>query len=103
MQFVDEENDIVELANLLHDRLETLLELSAVLGPRDQRAEVQRQQTLVDEPLGYAARGHLLRQAFDDGRLPDPGFADEHRVVLRATHEDLDYPLQFFGAANERI
>jgi len=31
-------------------------------------------------------------QAFDDGGLADPGFADEHRVVLGATGEDLDDP-----------
>jgi hypothetical protein len=35
MELVDEQDDVVGLNDLLHDDLETLLELAAVLGSRD--------------------------------------------------------------------
>ena len=46
MQLVDEENAVTRGADLLDDLLQALLELAAILGARDQRADVQRQQAL---------------------------------------------------------
>ena len=84
MDLVDEQDDVASLADLLHDLLEALLELTAVLGAGDQRAQVERVDLLVFEEAGHVVLGDALGQALDDGGLADAGLAHEHRVVLGA-------------------
>jgi hypothetical protein len=48
----------------------------------------------LDDPLG---------QALDDGRLADSRLAQQDRVVLGATREDLDDPVHLVVAADQRV
>ena len=85
VQLVDEQDDpALGLLDLLEDGLEALLELAAVLGPGDQRAQVQGDDLLVLEGLRHVAADDALGQALDDGGLADARLADEDGVVLRA-------------------
>ena len=43
VELVEEEHDVLRLADLLHDRLEPLLELAAILGAGHEGAEVELQ------------------------------------------------------------
>src|SRR5262245_6332685 len=45
------------------------------------------------------AGGDTLREPFDDGGLPDAGFADERGVVLSLSQQDIDDPGDFVVAA----
>jgi hypothetical protein len=47
MQFVDEQDDVLVLRDLVHDRLETLLELAAILGPGNHGCHVKRQHAIL--------------------------------------------------------
>ena len=58
---------------------------------------------LVAQPLRDVAGDHPLRQPLDDGGLPHPGLADEHRVVLRAAGEDLHHPPDLLVPADHRV
>ena len=80
-----------------------LLELAAEFGAGDQRAEVERQQTLVAQALRHVAIDDAQRQAFDDGRLADAGLADQYGIVLGAARKNLDGAADFFVAADDRI
>ena len=83
VELVDEQDDpALGVLDLLEDGLEALLELAAELGAGDQRAEVERDDPLVLEPLGHVAADDPLGEALDDGRLADAGLADQDRVVL---------------------
>ena len=95
VQFVDEQDDAAFLlGQVVEHGLHALLELAPVLGARDQRAHVERQQPPVFQSFRHFPVDDALRETFDDGGLADAGFADEYRVVLRA-------PLQYLdGAAN---
>ena len=53
--------------------------------------------------FGTSPSSSALRQSFDNGSLAHTGFANQHRVVLRAAAQDLDDTLKFAVAANERI
>ena len=53
--------------------------------------------------LGDFAVGDALRQAFYDGGLAHARFADQHRIVLGAAAQDLNHPLQFLIASDQRI
>ena len=88
---------------LLDDLLEPLLELAAVLGAGDERADVEGQDPLVQQDVRHVAGDDPLRQALDDGRLADAGLADERRVVLGPAGEDLHDPLDLLLAADDRV
>ena len=103
MQLVDEDDDVRVLGQLLHDRLEAFFELTAVLRPRDNKRDIQRQNPLVRQEVRNVAVDDLLRQALDDRRLPDARLANKNGVVLRASAEDLLYAFHFQVTPNQRV
>ena len=103
VQLVDEHDDVRVLGELLHDRLEALFELAAVLRAGDDQRDVEREDALVGEEVRHVAADDLLREAFDDGRLADARLADEHGVVLGAPAEHLLHALELDLAADQRV
>ena len=104
VQLVDEQDDLaLGVLDFLEHGLEPLLELAAVLGAGDQRAQVERDDALVLEALGHVAAHDALGQALDDGRLADARLADQHRVVLRPPRQDLDDAADLLVAADDRV
>ena len=103
VQLVDEQDDVAAGADLLEHLLEALLEVAAVAGAGDQRAEVERVELLALQRLGHVVGDDALGQALDDGGLADAGLADEHRVVLRAARQHLHHPLGLALAADDRV
>src|SRR5204862_175483 len=103
VQLVDEQDDVAVLRDLVDDRLEPLLELTAVLRAGDHRRHVERQHAVVLQRIGALAAGDELGQAFDDRGLPHPRLADQHRVVLLAAREDLHHALDLFLTPDRRI
>ena len=103
VQLVDEHDDVRILGQLLHDRLQALLELAAVLRARDDERDVERQNALVRQEMGDVAVDDPLREPLDDRRLADARLADQDGVVLRAPAEDLLDALHLDVAADQRI
>ena len=104
MQFVDEQDDApFLLGQRIEHGFQPLLEISPEFGPGQQRAEVQRQNALVLEALGYLAIDHTLGQALDDCRLADTGLTDEHRVVLGAPLQHLYRPPYLVIPTDHRV
>ena len=103
MELVDEHDDVRVLGQLLHDRLEALFELTAILRAGDDQRDVERENALVGEEVRHVAVDDLLRQPFDDGRLADARLADEHRVVLRPAAEHLLHALELVVPPDERV
>ena len=103
MELVDEHDDVRVLGQLLHDRLEALFELTAILGAGDNQRDVERQDALVGEEVRHVAVDDLLREAFDDGRLANARLANEHRVVLGAAAEHLLHAFELVVAPDQRI
>ena len=103
VQLVDEEDDVLRAADLVHHGLDALFKLAAVLRPGDHQREVERDDFLVAQQLRHVAAGDFLREPFDDGGLAHAGFADEHRIVFRAAAEHLDDALDFVLAADDGV
>src|SRR5581483_570051 len=103
VQLVDEQDDVAAGADLLQHLLEALLEVAAVAGAGDQRAEVQRVQLLALERLGHVVGDDALREALDDGGLADAGLADENGVVLGAAGEHLHDALDLALAPDDGV
>ena len=104
VHLVDEQDDLaVRGLDLGEHGLEPLLELAAIFGAGDQRAEVERQHLLVLQALRHVAVDDAVREAFDDRRLADAGLADQHGVVLGAAGQHLDGAPDLLVAADHRI
>ncbi len=103
VQLVDEQDDVAAGLDLLQHLLEALLEVAAVAAAGHQGAEIEGVELLVPQRVGHAVGGDGLGQALDDGRLADAGLADQHRVVLGASGQDLHDPLGLALAADDRI
>ena len=84
VDFVDEEDDVAILCYLIHYRFEPLLELTAILRPRDHGRHIESEHAVAFQTVRHLSRRNQLRQTLHDCRLTDPGLADEHRVVLLA-------------------
>src|SRR6478609_10037562 len=92
VQLVDERDDLaVAVDDLLEDGLHAVLELTAVLGARDHRPDVERDEPLVAQALGHVALDDAPSQTLGDRRLADAGLADEDRVVLGAARQHLNH------------
>ena len=104
VQLVDEQDDLAGGGlDLGEDGLQPLLELAAVLGAGEQRADVERPDALALQPLGDVAGDDPLREPLDDRGLADAGVADQHRVVLRPPREHLDHAADLLVAADHRV
>src|ERR1051326_2144008 len=103
VQLVDEDDDVRVVGQLFHDRLEALFELTAVLRPRHDERDVERENPLVRQEVRHVAVDNLLGETLDDSRLADARLADEHGVVLRAAAQHLLDALELMLAADERI
>ena len=104
VQLVHEEDDLaLGVGDLLEHGLQPVLELAAVLGAGDQRADVQRDHAPVAQRLGHVARDDALGEALGDGGLADAGLADQHGVVLGAAREHLDHAPDLLVAPDHRV
>src|SRR3982751_4898169 len=103
VELVDEEDDVLGAAYLVHDGLDALLELAAVLRAGDHHGEVEDDEAAVVEDLGDVVPDDHLGEAFDDGGLADAGFTQQHGVVLLPAAEDLDDAFDLVLAADDGV
>ena len=103
MQLIDEDDGVLRLHQLLHDGLQPLLKLAAILRACNDQRKIERQHALVCEEARHLAVGNLLRQPFDDRGLTNARLADQHRIVLRPAAENLDDALDFVVTTDQRI
>jgi Protein of unknown function (DUF3170). len=104
VQLVDE-HDVAAFGRgqLLHHRLEPLLEFAPVLGAGQQQADVEGDDLLVPQRLGDVAVHDPLGQPLHDGGLAHAGLADQHRIVLGPAGEHLHHPADFLVPSDDRI
>ena len=103
VHLVDEQDDVLGTLDLVHDALDALFELAAILRAGDHQREVEGDHLTVEEDLRNNTRSDFLGEAFDDGGLAHAGFADEDGVILRAAAEDLHHTADFFLTADDGI
>ena len=103
MDLVDEQDRAGVLLQLREHGLQALLEIAAVLGAGDQRAEVERVDDRVGQHFGHVAFDDALGQAFGERGLAHAGFAHVERVVLATAAQHLDGAFDFVGAADQRV
>ena len=104
MEFVQKENYFAAgFFHFVNDGLQAFLKLAAELGAGEHCGQIQGQQAAVFQGFRHIAGGDALRQALDDGRLADPGLADDYRVILAAAGKGLHHLTDFGVAAHYRV
>ena len=91
------------LRHFFQHRLQAFLELATILGTGKQTRHVENQHLLALERFRNLAVDDALSQTFNDGRLADTRLADQHRIVLGATLQNLDGATDFIIAADHRV
>ena len=103
VNFVDEQHRAVATLEFRQQAFETLLEIAAIFGAGQQRAQVQR----VHHGLLQHTRHRLvfdeLGQALGNRCFAHPALADQQRVVLAPARQDLNNALDLRSAADQGI
>ena len=103
VNLIDEQNGVVLLAQFREQVLQALLEITPVLGARQQRAQIQGVDGGVEQRLGHPLFHDHPRQPLGDGGLADTRLAHQQGVVLAAAAEDLRGALDLERAAHQRV
>ena len=104
MHLVDKEDDIAFSGNhFAQNGFQALLEFAAIFRARDKRAHIERQQLLVEEGVRHVAIDDAQRKPLGDRGLADARLADEDRIVLRATRQNLDRAADLLVASDDGI
>ena len=103
MNLIDKENRVRVFLELRQYRFQALLEIAPVLGASQQCAQIQRVDGGIQQRCRYLLFHDHAGQPFGDGRFADTGLADQQRVVLAATAENLRCPLNLESPTHQRI
>ncbi len=104
VQFVDEQDDFARRrVDFIEHGFQALLEFAAEFRPGDERTKVEREQLFVLQRLRHITLDDAQREAFDDRGFTDAGFADQHRIVLRAARQHLNRAADFLVATDDGV
>src|SRR5262249_5006275 len=103
VKLVDEQNRVLRPTDFVHDRFNAFFELAAVLRASDHHRQVEHHDPPIEQQLRHVPFDHALREAFDDRRLADARFTQQHWVVLRPAAQNLNRPLNLILAADHWI
>ncbi len=98
-----EDNPAVALGNLVDNALQALLKLALVFCTGNQRTHIQRVQLLVFQVLRHVAAHDTLSQALHDSRLTGTRFANQYRVVLRTSRQNLKHAANLLITSDNRV
>ena len=103
VDFVDEEDDIRRLLQLVHHGLHALFELPAVFGPGHQRSHVQGDNALVEQHTADLLLHDAEGQPFCNGALAHTGLTHQDGVVLFAAAQNLADAFNLFGTSHDGV
>ena len=104
MKLVDEEDDLaVRLANFFHNLLHALFEFASILGSGDKASQVEGDDSLVLEKIRNISAHDSKGEAFCNRGLSNTWVADETRVVLGPSAEDLHHALDFVLSTDDGV
>ena len=103
MQLINEQNNVLGASHFIHDGLDALLELAAVLGSSHHHRQVKHNKSLVMQKVGHFLRNNLLRKTFNNRGLSNASFSKKNGIVLGASTQHLNQSFNFTEAADDRI
>ena len=103
MDFIDKQNDIGTLGDLVHYVFQAFLKFAAVFGACDHRGNIHSDNTLVFQHFRNIAVCDALGKSFNHSGFPDAWFADQTGVIFGSAREYLNDAFGFVFTADDRI
>ena len=103
VNLIDEQDDLAIILHFLDALLQALFEFATELAACHQRGYVQRDNALAAQQIGHLVRHNELGQPFHYSGFAHTRLAQQQRVVLLATRQNLHHALYFFRAADNRV
>ena len=103
MDFIDEDDDVGVLRELLKNYFKTLLKLTTVLGTSNNSCEVKVNDALVKKVLWAVARHNKHCKSFHDCGFTRTRFTQDDGVVLLSTRENLCDAHDFLFSTDYRV
>ena len=103
VDFVDEQDDVRRLLQLVHHRFHALFKLTTVLGARDKRSHIQRDNAFVEQHTAHLLLHDAQGQTFSNRGFPDAGFPHQNGVVLFAAAQNLADALNLFCPGDDGV
>ncbi len=104
VKLVDEENDSpLRFLNLLENCLQPLLKLSPILRASDERPHIEREDSLILEPLRHIATHYSLRKPLNNRGFSNTRLTDENGIVLRLSGEDANNSADLAISTDHRV
>ena len=104
MKLINKEDDIsLTLLHFLQNSFQTFLKLASVLGSRNKRAHVQRENLLILQAFRHITGNDPLSKALYCGGFANAGLADQNRIILSLTGQDPDNIADLRVTSDHRI
>ena len=103
VDFVDEQDDVRGLLQLVHHRFHALFKLTTVFRARDERSHVQGDNAFVEQHTADLLLHDAQGQTFSNRGFPDAGLSHQNGVVLLPAAQNLADALNFFGPADDGV
>ena len=103
VDFINEQNTVGVLLQLLEQRFEAFFKIAAVFGACQQRADIQRIDSAICHHFRHIALHDTPGKTFSNSGFTDAGFPHQQRVVLATAAQNLNSAFQLFLAADQRI
>ncbi len=103
MDFINKEDNILTLADFLHELLHAFFKLATDTSPLNQADHIKTDNLLALEFLWHISINDFLGKSFDYCGLTNTRFTDKNRIVLGTAVQNFDDANDFFVTTNNRI
>ena len=104
VQLIDKENNFaIGVLHFIQNSLQSLFELTPILGTGDEGTHIQRENGTVLKTLRYILFDDSLCKTFRNGRFTNTGFTDQNRIVLCLSGQDPNHIPDLLVSADYRV
>jgi hypothetical protein len=104
VEFINKQNDRpLGVDDFFQHGFQSIFKFPPILGPGDERPQIQRQHPFGFEALRHIAGNDALGQPLRNSGFPHAGFPDQDRIVFGSTGQHLDHAADFLIATDHRV
>ena len=103
VDFINDEDDVARLANLLNETLHAAFKLTTELGACHEGGQVEKKDLLIAELEGHFPLDDALGKTLGDGGFTYAGLADKAGVILLTAVQNLHHTLDFLFSADDGV
>src|SRR5690606_32761679 len=103
MYFIDKQDDVFILLQLIHDGLHTFFKLTTVFGTCNQRSQIERNHALVKKHAAHFTLHYSQGQTFNDSGFTHTWLSNQNGVIFLTTRKDLRNTLNLLLTSHDWV